>query len=402
MRSLNLNIVLDRLICHREGDGAGNAEPYLWAIFFKIDRDTVAIEPIGIKGKPDVDKPVRMHFSRGSHGNLSSAAIDIDADGMDAGDNIPIPGDVGIWNTTLKSILMKHPLKPAETLELPGVAGVFYVLMEEDNVPSGAAEAGHQGLNEFFSEKVNRFLTLLSVTEIFTEAQKLTHLTLENAAIQVMKDKFFALKQQLRDEGKAHIVKTIKASIRDPFQLVAAGIDPDDMLGSEMAIITQTELLQANRHAFQNTMPLNPPFIGGGAPAADDGLFTVTGYFHASPYLETVRINDIPAGVKELFIDSTLKHMGGIPQKSFIRAIGGKHNGKPFVIDRFRAIEMIRNGSMRFFVRSAFGGADGVVEIQAHEPAPGQRFAYLKTENNDSTTDNLWRLPDCVMTYVEA
>ncbi|MBD3677613.1 MAG: hypothetical protein HUJ27_04335 [Rhodobacteraceae bacterium] len=40
---LQLNLDLDRIKCHDEGDGWGSAEPYLWTVFFKADGTTVAV-----------------------------------------------------------------------------------------------------------------------------------------------------------------------------------------------------------------------------------------------------------------------------------------------------------------------------------------------------------------------
>ena len=34
---LKLRLELDRILCHDEGDGWGNAEPYLWTVFFEVD-----------------------------------------------------------------------------------------------------------------------------------------------------------------------------------------------------------------------------------------------------------------------------------------------------------------------------------------------------------------------------
>ena len=33
--TLNLETVLQNVHCHDEGDGWGNAEPYIWTVFFK-------------------------------------------------------------------------------------------------------------------------------------------------------------------------------------------------------------------------------------------------------------------------------------------------------------------------------------------------------------------------------
>ncbi len=76
--TLNLETVLQNVHCHDEGDGWGNAEPYIWTVFFKVDGDNFAVEAgAGLIGSPTIVS------SNGSHGNLGNTDVD-------AGDDVPV------------------------------------------------------------------------------------------------------------------------------------------------------------------------------------------------------------------------------------------------------------------------------------------------------------------------
>lgn len=287
MNSYKVNIVLDRLICHDEGDGAGNAEPYIWAAFFKIDNDTAEIIDSVIYGRIDKEKPVQVHFSLGSHNNLSSQFIDIAADGMDAGDNIPIPETVGTWSTTLKPTSIPNPDNNNEQIPLPGVAGVLYMLLEEDNVTDFASSEGHKAFNQFFEDKLNYFFRSIDFPKIF-DAAKTKKNPGENPdskdLFTVILEKVKEFKKEIRDEGEA-VVKSAVISHTWPWELLPLAYDKDDTLGDDLQIISNIELDEtaAATKNFTITWGATPGQIGGGGLApASDGIFTITGYFAAT------------------------------------------------------------------------------------------------------------------------
>lgn len=153
--SLDIFVNLREIVCHDEGDGIGDAEPYLWTAFFRIGGDDVTIVFDGIDFSVDPPKPIihlegspLMQLGLGSHGNLGR-------DDVDEGDIVPIPGFIGQFGTLLKPIAIPQELKDlgeAAGVEVPddlaGFVGVVAVLMEEDNVTDDGAEAGHNALND--------------------------------------------------------------------------------------------------------------------------------------------------------------------------------------------------------------------------------------------------------------
>lgn len=148
--NLNVSILLDRIHCHDEGDGLGTAEPYLWTVFFKIDGSNVSVT--------DAATLAGSAFTQatpGSHGNLGNTDVD-------AGDDVPIPNELGIFDTTMVPI---HG-GVLDTLgdDLGGVMGVVCVLMEEDNVTDAGANAGHAALNAAVQGVLDQVVATRSIT----------------------------------------------------------------------------------------------------------------------------------------------------------------------------------------------------------------------------------------------
>ena len=168
--ALNLKIELDNVHCWDEGDGWGNAEPYLWPIFFKIDGDNYAVETgSGLIGFPVIES------RNGHHGNLGNTDVD-------AGDDVPIPEALGVWQSDLKPIPVNDPfLKGLIGDDLPGIAGVAVILMEEDGWPDDLADTGYTSLISSIT---------LAVAQVAAGFQHATHAPTKeeiDAAIQTVK-----------------------------------------------------------------------------------------------------------------------------------------------------------------------------------------------------------------------
>jgi len=148
---IKVNLELDRIHCHDEGDGWGSAEPYLWTVFFKVDGDTVAVtESLTLSGTPTTQ------FTPGSHGNLGTTDVD-------EGDDITIPAAIGEWETYLKPIPVPASLS-ALVEDFGGVVGVVAVLMEEDNVSDAGADAGHSALNNAVRDAIQQIISTRSIS----------------------------------------------------------------------------------------------------------------------------------------------------------------------------------------------------------------------------------------------
>lgn len=67
--SVRVRVQIADLLCRDEADGIGDAEPYLWPIFFKIDGDNYVVAN-GLTGNPWIASTL------GGHGNLDDTDVD--------------------------------------------------------------------------------------------------------------------------------------------------------------------------------------------------------------------------------------------------------------------------------------------------------------------------------------
>lgn len=214
---LPVNVRLSSVYCHDEADGIGNAEPYLWTIFFKIDGETIKQNGISLTGD------AVFHFGPGSHENLRTHAVEDD-------DSVAIPATLGEWNTKLQPIIIKDASD--HTHLIPGTIGVAAILMEEDNVSDSGAEAGHQALNNYIRNSINEFIhsiSLLDFVGVDKPEEKLKELT--DALVKEIKDK---------SSGK------VKDAIRNKqpwYNDAWAFLNADDNIGSEIWMYNQDEIV---------------------------------------------------------------------------------------------------------------------------------------------------------------
>lgn len=154
MLDLNIEFKLDRIHCHDEGDGLGDAEPYLWAVFFKVDGDTAVVNTddlshVFLQGPPTVVT------TPGNHGNLGTSDVD-------EGDDVGIPAIIGEYRTIMKPIPLTTPVLGKS--EVGGMIGSIVVLMEEDNTSDSDAARGHERLDSTVRDKLAELLGTLSIS----------------------------------------------------------------------------------------------------------------------------------------------------------------------------------------------------------------------------------------------
>lgn len=155
MQDLNVEMKLERIRCHDEGDGPGSAEPYLWVVYFKVDGETIVVNtdgpnPAFLQGPPTIVP------TPGNHGNLG-------VNDVDEGDEFPVPAIIGEYRTVMKPIPLTTPI--LGKTEVGGMIGCLVVLMEEDGTPATAIARGHEALDRSVRDKLSEFIGTLSITK---------------------------------------------------------------------------------------------------------------------------------------------------------------------------------------------------------------------------------------------
>lgn len=144
--------VAGRIFCHDEGDGPGDAEPYLWAVYFKVDGETVVVNSDG-PASPFLQGPPVVVGTPGNHGDLGTSDVD-------EGDTMAIPAIIGEFHTTMTPIQLTTPLLGVESVG--GLLGCIVVLMEEDNTSASAIAQGHDALDSSVRDRIADVMATLS------------------------------------------------------------------------------------------------------------------------------------------------------------------------------------------------------------------------------------------------
>ena len=213
MNELAIELKLDRIHCHDEGDGPGNAEPYLWTVFFKVDGETVTAVTDG-PGSPHLEGAPTVVGTPGNHGNLGTTDVD-------EGDDVMVPAIIGEYRTTLKPIPLSQPIASIDAVG--GIIGCVMILMEEDGTPNGAIARGHEALDRAMRDALASQVAQVSISQPTPTEADLEALT-------------------------SQVSQAVKSSIKDAlnvFDWLGALGNNDDQIGTHVVFFTHDEL--ANR-----------------------------------------------------------------------------------------------------------------------------------------------------------
>src|SRR6478752_8258922 len=264
MQAFGVRVGVRQLFCYHGADEE-DSEPYLWVIGFKLDGSTVQQNLTRLTWTPD------FFFSSGSHGDLGHTAK--------PGSKISIPRNVGTWETTLKPIVLTDA--QFTTTEAPGAIGFIAVLLEENNVPDHAAEAGHQALNNFVAQSFSDFVSGIDLLDVNAKvAQRVAGGALKEQALgDEIKARFTTLQTTI-ENGASNVVSTAmrQAIGGDITELIWAGIDKDEQMGNAFQITTTRELIGIHGFTTEYTDEI---FDNPGLPEAGRYAYNLHSYIRA-------------------------------------------------------------------------------------------------------------------------
>lgn len=249
--TLNVHMQLDRIRCIDEGDGIGSAEPYLWAVFFKIDGEKAYVtSDFKLAGAPITKN------TYGNHENLPNHDVD-------PGEVINIPASLGgSWDTNLIPLPLNQPV--GNMRNTAAAMGCIVVMLEEDNTPNSAVANGHIALNHAVEDELARLIPTLGIAKR----------TPTDADIQGMKDRIgAAVKKAIKD----------KVSVAD---WILGGGNMDDQIGSEVFLFSTSDL----KNLGNDSLPFSKTWN-------NEGKWKLEGHLTATPRRVIVRPSRIPGGV---------------------------------------------------------------------------------------------------------
>ncbi len=375
-----LTVRLKSLKCIETDEGVD--EPFIWAVGIAIGGDQLHEMKVPDHDEYFLQGAPGFWFSRGSHGNTGRRRYR--------------RGDVGLIPSATG--LQIHRFSPIPVQLLPNAFPAVFVLVlalfEEDSVTDDASEAGHLAFNALLTSEVTRFVNTIELKDLIDRggARSLdTGVHIAEGIKAELESRFDAFKVRLvgppivncDDEPEDSLIERVVTDAIIDYQTVfedlGALLDPDDTIGSTVLVFTAVELMAAGRKiefgARLDSSPCN-----------DYGTYELSGELELSRRL-------IPVGVlpdaRRLRIESVATAHSRRLRARYITHVGGRVNGEPWILDRYRAAMMVRNGERTFFTISRTGD-ETLVEAGQHERTGS---LYLRSEPNRTEDDNLLYLP---------
>jgi hypothetical protein len=221
---LPVKVSIDTVTATKNGE-TGWAEPYLLTVFFKVDGQGAELFQRS-DGKLVLHGEPRVRPSASRHGNLPRVRD---------GQTVDVPGNVGETPFSLRPIALPPPLGDAVVGGAPGVAGVVFVLAEEDAVSDTALRAGYEALVDQLGSELKDVLESVVVDPAAPGANP------------------FSISQEVKDEITARITERVKKAIFANSTLIqkAKLLDKDDIIGTDVVLFSESDLLGVPVRTFR-------------------------------------------------------------------------------------------------------------------------------------------------------
>ena len=324
-----VKVTLSNIHCYDEGDSIGSAEPYLWTVFFKIDGDTAHVNTgMFLEGTATVVA------TPGNHGDLGPG-------GVDGGEDVPIPPELGEFSTILTPI----PVDGNTTTNLPGVVGCVVILLEQDSTPDHAVATGHQTLNDAVQQALNDLIPTLH----------LGHTSPSDDDIKKLTDK---IGKQVEDAISDQV------SIWDWLKVLG---NMDDKIGSAVFYKSQSDILSA----LMDGIAIEQEW-------ENEGDWKIMGRIGA--VIDALQI-------------SWVHKPSGNAEAHHIEFVGGVVKGQPWQLPTKDVIRWIEAGTP-FHVLGNDGSHSEVGVYKHWVSTANPTGLYIATNRDGSKADNLLSLPD--------
>lgn len=374
MATIPVRLRLDKLFCYHGADES-DSEPYLWVIGVTIDGRTITHRP----DAPNLDGAPGFWFSPGSHGNIGGP--------MGIGANRTLPAQVGHVDTTLQPIVITAA---GHQVEVPGQLALVAILLEEDMTSDEGAEAAHAKINDLIRVELSEAVADIDLDGV---GAKILRGIADGRAPEAVAREYFAQRMtrvvnRLNRYAQDVAVAAIARALSFPAAIVEAA-DPDNFQGIVTRFWSQDQLESTTT---DRRIEIHEAIWdrGAGLREASDYNYNLHGQVWQPIEEYWVPVTDaLPPGRWQV---TGIQRAGRRP---FISTVGGPlPDGTPWAMGKGKVMDAIRAGTHTFFVRAESGReADVVIEENEENPY----FPYLATVADNDPTNNLSRLPACIV-----
>lgn len=374
MATIPIRIRLNKLFCFHGADES-DSEPYMWVMVVTIDGRTITHRP----DAPSFDGAPGFVFSPGSHGSIGRP--------MGIGSTRTLPAEVGHFDTTLQPIVITAA---GHQIEVPGQLALIAILLEEDMTSDEGANAAHAKINDLIRVELSEAIADIDLDGV--GAKILRGLGQgrkpEDVAREYFTERMTRVNNRINRYAQDVAVAAIVKALSFPAAIVEAS-DPDNFQGIVTRFWSQTQLEATTTH---QRIDIGEQIWdhSAGRRESSDYNYNLHGQVWQPIEEFWVPVADtLPAGRWQI---TGIQRAG---RKPFIRTVGGAlPDGAPWAMSKSKVMEAISAGTHTFFVR----GQSGVeADVYIDENEDNRFFPYLATVSDNDPTNNLTKLPPCVV-----